>query len=53
MKQYLLSVMHEGDYPTPEPAVMEQMHKQVMAFNDRITASGAWVFGGGLQPKDL
>lgn len=53
MKQYLLSVMHEGDYPAPEPEAMEQMFKQVGEFNDRIQASGAWVFGGGLQPKDL
>ena len=53
MKQYLLSVMHEGDYPTPEPEVMEQMFKQVGEFNERIQASGAWVFGGGLLPKDL
>ena len=53
MKQYLLSVMHDGDYPTPEPEVLQQMFKQVSEFNEKITASGNWVFGGGLLPKDL
>ena len=52
MKQYLLSVIHDGDYPTPEPEVMERMFAQVDRFNTSIQESGAWVFGGGLMPKD-
>ncbi len=53
MKQYLLSVHHVGDYPTPEPEVMQQMFEQVDTFNAQIQESGAWVFGGGLLPKDM
>jgi hypothetical protein len=51
MTQYLLSVWHDGDYPTPEPEVMERMFAQVDAFNAEVTSSGAWVFGGGLHPS--
>ena len=52
MKQYLLSVMHDGDYPTPEPEVMQQMFESVDAFNTHLQRTGAWVFAGGLLPKD-
>ena len=52
MKQYLLSVHHDGDFPTPEPEVMQQMFKAVEAFNQELQASGSWVFAGGLLPKD-
>ena len=52
MKQYLLSVHHEGDFPTPAPEVMEQMFAQVEEFNEQLRASGAWVFAGGLHPKE-
>ena len=51
MKQYLLSVMHSGDYPTPAPEVMEQMFAQVDAFNRELQDSGAWVLAGGLVPR--
>ena len=52
MPQYLLSVHHEGDYPTPAPEVMEQMFAQVEQFNQHLQQTGAWVFAGGLQPKE-
>jgi hypothetical protein len=52
MKQYLLSVQHDGDFPTPEPEVMEQMFTAVDAFNQELQASGSWVFAGGLHPKE-
>lgn len=52
MKQYLLSVHHEGDFPTPEPEVMQQMFAQVEAFNESLRQSGAWVFAGGLHPRE-
>lgn len=52
MKQYLLSVHHDGDFPTPEPEVMKRMFAQVEAFNASLQESGAWVFAGGLHPKD-
>ena len=52
MKQYLLSVHHDGDFPTPEPEVMQQMFKAVDEFNQELQASGSWVFAGGLHPKE-
>lgn len=52
MKQYLLSVHHDGDFPTPEPEVMQAMFQAVDVFNQELQESGAWVFAGGLHPKD-
>jgi len=53
MKQYLLSVhMVEGE-PVPSPEEMQQMFKDVDAFNADIQAAGRWVFGGGLEPADV
>ena len=52
MKQYLLSVHHDGDFPTPDPDDMQRMFAQVDAFNTQLQESGAWVFAGGLHPKD-
>ena len=50
MTQYLLSVwMVEGTEP-PAPEEMEQMYKDVDAFNDELKARGHWVFAGGLHP---
>ena len=50
MAQYLMSVwMVEGTEPPP-PAEIEQMYKDVDAFNAEIQASGHWVFAGGLHP---
>ncbi len=51
MSQFLLSVWHDGEYPTPTSEVMERMHAQVGALNDALIAAGAMVFGGGLLPK--
>ncbi len=53
MKQYLLSVHHEGDFTMPEPEVAQQMMAGVEAFNQSLQESGSWVFAGGLMPKDL
>ena len=53
MTQYLLSVWHSDRNPIPDdPAVMQQAYKQVDAFNQELTASGCWVFGGGLEMPD-
>lgn len=52
MKQYLLSVHHtEGD-PTPSEEQAQAMYAGVDAFNQDVTASGAWVFAGGLTPPE-
>ena len=49
MPQYLLSV-HGPDeqYDTPLED-MQAAFEAVGAFNDKITANGQWVFGGGLE----
>ncbi len=52
MKQYLLSVWSVEGAPTPSPEVIEVMYRDVDAFNQKIMASGNWVFGGGLFPAD-
>ena len=50
MTQYLLSVhMVEGE-AMPEPDVIQQMYKQVDAFNQKLQDQGSWVFAGGLAP---
>ena len=50
MSQYLLSVWHDGEYQLPDPERDQRMMNQVGAFNEKLTASGAWVFAGGLHP---
>ena len=52
MKQYMLSVHHTGDFPTPEPEATQEMYAQVEVFNQELQSSGAWVFAGGLHPKE-
>lgn len=51
MTQYLMSVWHDGEYDvdfsSPEA---QRMFAQVGAYNEELTAAGAWVFGGGLHP---
>lgn len=50
MAQYLLSVWHTGDYPTPTEEDAQRMFAQVDAFNEELQSSGSWVFAGGLHP---
>lgn len=52
MAQYLLSVWHDDGYPTLDPEDMQRMFTQVSAFNEEVIAAGAFVFGGGLHPKE-
>lgn len=52
MTQYMLSVWHDGDYPTPTSDQMQRVLAQVGAFNDEVLTAGIWVFGGGLQPQE-
>jgi hypothetical protein len=50
MTTYLLSVWsREGD-PSPSQDEMQEMYRDVAAFNEEVKASGAWVFAGGLHP---
>ncbi len=51
MTQYLLSVWHDADYTVDFSGDdVQRMVAQVGAFNAELEASGAWVFGGGLEP---
>ena len=51
MPQYLISVWHDDEYDldftTPEA---QRIGPKVGAVNDEMTATGTWVFGGGLAP---
>ena len=49
MTQYLFSIHHRADY-TPPTDELEQIMKDVDAFNEELRARGAWVFAGGLHP---
>jgi hypothetical protein len=54
MTQYLLAVHHREDAaPAPTPELMQQAFDQVDAFNAELIATGAFVFGGGLQPPSI
>ncbi len=51
MAQYLMSVWHDDDYEvefTSETA--QRLIPKVTAFNEELTASGAFVFAAGLNP---
>ncbi len=50
MTQYLLSVWGIEGQPTPSDEEMQKMFRAVDVFNDKLKASGAWVFAGGLHP---
>jgi hypothetical protein len=53
MKQYMLSVHHVEGEPTPDDETMQQMFKDVDAFNAEVQAAGAWVFACGLEAPDI
>ena len=48
MTQYMLAVIHDWDGPPMGEENMQKAFEQVDAFNQKITADGKWVFGGGL-----
>ena len=51
MTQYLLSVWHDDDYDVDfSSEEAQRLGAQVGAFNDELTRTGTWVFGGGLHP---
>jgi hypothetical protein len=52
MSEYLLSVHHTADEAMPSEAEMERMFADVGAFNERVREAGAWVFAGGLMPRE-
>lgn len=50
MTQYLLSVWHGPIAEAPEN--VDEIFAAVDEFNAEVMASGAWVFGGGLEQPD-
>ena len=48
MKHYLLSIQQPDGGPA-DPEILEPIMRDVIAFNDELQASGAWVFAGGLH----
>ncbi|MEY2571307.1 MAG: hypothetical protein QOE63_1657 [Acidimicrobiaceae bacterium] len=53
MTQYMLAVHHSPDAQPPPPEQMQQAFQQVAAVNAKMQATGAWVFGGGLEPPTI
>ena len=49
MPQYLLSVCYPVGVGQPTPAELERIMRDVGVVSAELTASGAWVFGGGLH----
>ncbi len=52
MTQYMLSVHHTGSYPDPTTPEAQERFAATGAFNERLMASGRWVFAGGLEPRE-
>lgn len=52
MTQYMLSVHHRAGDPVPSEDEIQPIFEAVDRFNNKITAEGIWVFGGGLEPVE-
>ena len=52
MAEYMLSVHHAEGEPEWSPKQMQRAFADVDAFNQRLRDSGAWVFAGGLMPRE-
>jgi hypothetical protein len=52
MTKYLISVWHDEDEVEISEDDMQQMFKDVGAFNEKVVEQGIWVFGGGLETPD-
>ena len=50
MTQYLLSVHGTAGEEAPDDASMQRAYAAVDTFNQKLQASGVWVFAGGLMP---
>lgn len=49
MQQYLLTVNHREGDPQPGPDILEEIFRDVDAFNGELQQAGVEVFGGGLH----
>ena len=52
MAEYMLSVHHVENEPTPSGEDMQRTFEEVDAFNSRLQEAGVWVFAGGLMPRE-
>ena len=52
MTQYMMSVYMSENAEAELAGDIEQIYKDVDAFNAELKAQGAWVFAGGLHPAD-
>ena len=52
MAEYMLSVHHVEGEAAPSGEEMQQAFEAVDAFNKKLQDSGAWVFAGGLMPRE-
>jgi hypothetical protein len=55
MPEYMLSVNHDDPdayEPDMSPEEMQAVFAAVDAFNTEVQEAGAWVFGGGLEPRE-
>jgi len=53
MTQYMLSVHHTEDEEMPSSMEeLQPIFEAVDAFNRKVMDQGAWVFGGGLEPRE-
>ena len=50
MPQFFISVNHSDDFQMPEGVSIEQLHTDVMAFNEKMAAEQRIVFVGALEP---
>lgn len=49
MKKYLLSVCYPAGGKQPAPAALRKIMRDVDAVQQQMQATGAWIFGGGLD----
>ena len=52
MTQYMLSVNHVEGEPMPSGEDMRRAFDDVDRFNTALQEAGAWVFAGGLMPRE-
>ncbi len=52
MTQYMLSVNHVEGEPMPNGEDVQRVFDDVDRFNADLQEAGAWVFGGGLMPRE-
>lgn len=52
MTQYMLSVHHVEGEAMPGGDDLQRVFEDVDRFNDELRTAGAWVFAGGLMPRE-